>query len=103
MNKILNMLGIARRAGKLVLGTDSLINAFPSKKVKLVFIASDASEQTIDKFDKKAYFYQVRIINKFNTEELSKALGVTSIKVIGLLDEGFAGAILKELERGELL
>lgn len=102
MNKVLNLLGIARRAGKLVMGTDSLVNALPSKKVKLVFVASDASDATYDKIDKKAYYYQAPVINKFSTEELSQALGVTSIKVLGLIDEGFTKAILKELERGEL-
>ena len=102
MNKVLNLLGIARRAGKLIMGTDSLIKVLPSKKIKLIFIAKDASLATIDKIDKKAYFYQVPVVNKFTTEELSKALGVGSIKIIGIADDGFAKSMKEEIERGDL-
>lgn len=101
MNKILNLLGIARRAGKLVMGTDSLLNTLPSRKIKLIFLASDVSDSTYDKIDRKAYYYQVPVVNIFSTEELSQALGVSSIKIIGIIDEGFTKSILKELERGE--
>jgi len=38
---------------------------------------------------------------KFTTEELSNALGVNQVKVIGITDAGFASAILKEVERGD--
>lgn len=38
---------------------------------------------------------------KFTTEELSNALGVNQVKVIGITDVGFASAILKEVERGD--
>jgi ribosomal protein L7Ae-like RNA K-turn-binding protein len=102
LNKVLNLLGIARRAGKLIMGTDSLIKVLPSKKIKLIFIAKDASLATIDKIDKKAYFYQVQVVNIFTTDELSKALGVGSIKIIGIADEGFAKSMREEIERGDL-
>ena len=102
MSKVLNLLGIARRAGKLVLGTDSVVKVLPSKKVTIVFVASDASSATYDKLDKKCFFYQVPVVNNFSTEELSKALGVTSIKVVALMDQGFAKVMKEELERGDI-
>lgn len=101
MNKTLNLLGIARRAKKLVLGTDNVLNALSSNKIKLILIANDASNTTIDKFEKKAYFYNIPIIKIFSTEQLSKALGVETIKIIGVADQGFAKSI-EELERGDL-
>lgn len=100
MDKVLNLLGIAKRAGKLVMGTDSVLSIFPSKKIKLLFIASDASDATRDKFDKKAFFYQVSVVNKYTTSELSASLGVAQIKLIGVIDQGFAEALIKEIERG---
>ncbi len=84
------------------MGTDSLIKVLPSKKIKLIFIAKDASLATIDKIDRKAYFYQVPVVTKFTTEELSKALGVGSIKIIGIADDGFAKSMKEEIERGDL-
>ena len=101
MNKVLNLLGLARRAGKVILGTDSVIKFLPTKQIKLIFVATDASDATYDKIDKKAYFYQVPIINKYSTEELSKALGIEVIKIIGISDLGFAKALKKEIERGD--
>lgn len=101
MQKVLNLLGIAKRASKTILGTDSVIVTLQANKLKLIFIASDASNGTFDKLDKKAYYYKVPIVSDYTTEQLSKALGVTLVKVVGVTDEGFAGAMLKELERGD--
>ena len=101
MNKVLNILGIAKRAGKLILGTDSVLKTLPRGIIKMIFVASDASFATLDKFDKKAYFYQVKVVNAFTTEQLSKALGLTLTKIVAVCDEGFAKAIEKELERGD--
>jgi ribosomal protein L7Ae-like RNA K-turn-binding protein len=44
--KILNMLGLARRAGKLVTGEELVVDEVRKQKAKLVFVASDASENT---------------------------------------------------------
>ncbi len=101
MNKVLNILGIAKRAGKLILGTDSVIKNLPRGIIKMIILASDVSHATFDKFDKKSYFYQVKVVTNFTTEELSKALGVTMTKVVAITDDGFAKAIEKELERGD--
>ena len=37
----------------------------------------------------------------YSTEELSKALGIEVIKIIGISDLGFAKALKKEIERGD--
>ena len=51
--KILNLLGLATRAGLLVSGEDIVIDAMRKKKAKIVFLGSDCSENTLDKFTKK--------------------------------------------------
>lgn len=101
MNKILNLLGIAKKARKLVLGTDTSVALLKANKLDLLVVATDVSASTYDKLVKKAYFYQVPLMYKYTTEELSNALGVDQVKVIGITDAGFAGAILKEIERGD--
>ena len=95
--EILNLLGLAKRAGKIVSGEDSVLISLQKKKAKLVFVASDASLQTIDKFDKKCFFYNVKMIKGFNSEEISNAIGQNR-KVISLIDEGFAKAIKEKME-----
>lgn len=92
MDKMLNTLGLAYRAKKVVLGEEVLENI---KRVKLLFIASDISEKSRERFLKKCSFYSIEFINEFNSEELSNALGKQNVKVIGVIDEGFTKSLLK--------
>lgn len=101
MDKIFNYLGLARRSGKLVIGTDSVIKGMQKNQMVLIFIGSDASSQTLDKIEKKTFFYKVPLINKYHSNDLSHAVGKKGIMVFGLTDKGFKDAILKELERGD--
>lgn len=95
--EILNLLGLAKKAGKIVSGEDSVLISLQRLKAKLVFVAKDASSQTIDKFDKKCFFYKVKMINDFDTNEISNAIGQER-KVICLIDDGFAKAIKEKME-----
>ena len=90
--KILNILGLAQRAGFIVSGEESVELALSKKNVKIVFVANDASEKTRDKFIKKCYFYQVKCNLDFSSIELSKALGKPR-KIVGLIDQGFYVAL----------
>ena len=47
MDKILNNLGLCLRAGKLVHGTDAVVEGIKCGKVLYVFLANDASANTI--------------------------------------------------------
>ena len=53
MDKVLNFLGMCKRAGSLVTGEDGALGAARSGEAKLVLLASDAAENT----SKKAGFY----------------------------------------------
>ena len=46
MSRVLGVLGLARRAGALAIGTNSVLEAVRKGKAYLVLIASDASENT---------------------------------------------------------
>lgn len=93
--KVLNLIGLSKRAGKIVTGDDTVMAKLRGKKLDAIFIACDASPRTIDKYDKKCFFYNCLMINIFNQNELSKAIGKENIKIIGLSDKGFFEAIKK--------
>ncbi len=97
--RALNYLGIAKRSGNLVCGTDMVVSSLPTNKLKLIFLANDASENTKDKITKKAFFYKLEVIDKFSSSELSKAIGKDHIMVMALIDDGLTKAFLKEIER----
>ena len=58
-NKILNLLGLATRAGNIVAGNNACENALKMKKIKMLVISEEASEKT-----KKNYKFYAKHINK---------------------------------------
>ena len=88
----LNTLGLAYRARKAVLG-EEVLNRID--KVKLLFIASDISEKSRERYEKKCHYYKIDHIDEYSGEQLSLALGKNNVKVVGILDKGFKDALLK--------
>ena len=82
----LNTLGLAYRARKAVLG-EEVLNRID--KIKLMFIASDISEKSRERY------YKIDHIDEYSGEQLSSALGKNNVKVVGILDKGFKDALLK--------
>jgi ribosomal protein L7Ae-like RNA K-turn-binding protein len=87
--KVLNLLGLAMRAGKLVTGEELALKEVRGKKAHLVFVAHDASENTKKKVQDKCRFYEVACSTAFNQTALSIAIG-RSRMVISVVDAGFA-------------
>ena len=93
--KALNLLGLAQRAGKLVTGEEFVINDVRADKMKLVFVATNASDNTRKKLTDKCSYYEVPCVLEFSQEELSHAIGKHRM-ICGVTDAGFAKK-LKEL------
>lgn len=84
---ILNLIGIAKRAGKLALGTLAL-EAVRSKEARIVFLAFDASNGTKKKYRDKCRYYDVELDETFSIDDLSKAVGLNNRVVVAVLDQG---------------
>ncbi len=98
--RLLGMLGFAMRAGKIIIGTDSVTAALPAKgakSVRLVILASDASEATKNKIKYKCEFYQKTVIVvNITGDELGRLLGkLYAPMVTAITDDRFAEEILK--------
>ena len=96
--KAYNLIGIAKKAGKVIGGTDMVADRIREKRnaVKVVLISSDASENTLKKITNTASFYGVTAI-KTNIDKamLAKITGSSGERsVIGITDEGLAKAII---------
>ncbi|WP_407857064.1 L7Ae/L30e/S12e/Gadd45 family ribosomal protein [Enterococcus hailinensis] len=91
--KVLNMLGLAMRAGKLITGEELTINDIRKNKVRLVIVTTDASENTQKKLLDKSKYYKTTCFVEFTQEEILGAIGKPR-KVIGILDQGFAKKIM---------
>lgn len=91
MDKVLSALGMARKAGKIALGFDSVVLALRGKKARLTLVAADASDSTKKRVADKAAFYEVpcEIIN-YTRRELGKAFGKPPCACAAVCDGNFA-------------
>ncbi|HFI0083983.1 TPA: YlxQ-related RNA-binding protein [Streptococcus suis] len=86
--KILNLLGLAQRAGRLISGEELVVDAIRKQQAKLVFLANDAAGNLSKKVTDKSHTYQVEVVTAFSTLELSAAVGKAR-KVLAVTDAGF--------------
>lgn len=94
---LLKLLGLATRARKVVIGEDFSVKTIQKQQAKLVFLASDAGVNTTKKITDKCKFYEVTLINKFNTDEISLAVGNKNRKVVTITDVGFANKMKERM------
>lgn len=98
--RVLNILGLATRARKTSFGYDVVAQTLLAQKAYYVFVASDASDSTKEKFINKCFYYKVPINTDFNAVELSKAVGKNNSKIIAVNDQGFSENLKKLLKEG---
>jgi len=102
-NKVLGLLGLCTRAGKICFGTDACIDLIQKNKVKLVIVATDASDRTKRNFEFICKNNKTKIYFFGTIEQISKAIGKNNKAVIGVKEENFAKQIEKIISGGEII
>ena len=97
--KVLSLLGLATKAGKVASGEFSTEKSVKTGKGFLVLVADDASQNTKKKFQNMCDFYEVPIYFIANKEELGRFCGKEFRASLAVQDENFAKAMLKELQK----
>ena len=90
------MIGLAMRAGKVIIGTEQVCLALPKKgRVLLVLVSDGASDATKKKLFVKCEFYSTRAIRiPLDTQTLGRTVGKTySPACVAITDASFAEAI----------
>ena len=89
------MLGLAMRAGKVIVGTEQVCLALGKARVRLVVMSVGASDNTKKKLTTKCEYYGVDCITTdIDIGELGRLLGKTTTPAcVGISDEGFAREI----------
>ena len=98
-NKVLSLLGLATKAGKVASGEFSTEKSVKTGKGFLVLVADDESQNTRKKFQNMCDFYEVPIYFIANKEELGRFCGKEFRASLAVQDENFAKAMLKELQK----
>lgn len=97
-DKVLSMLGLAAKAGKLVSGEFSVDKAIKDKKAKLVIVATDSSDNTKKDFKNACAYYRVPYLERGTKEQLGHHIGREFRATVAVTDEGFAKAVLSKEE-----
>ena len=97
-DRVLSMLGIAAKAGKIASGEFATENAVKSGKAFLVVTASDASENTAKKFRDMTDFYRVPLVVYGTKESLGGCIGKDYRSSLAVTDEKLAEAVQQKLK-----
>ncbi len=93
--KVLNLLSLSQRAGRIASGEFMTQKAVKSRQAFLVILAADASENTKKKFQNMCTYYRTPVIELSDMDRLGHCIGRSVRSSLAVLDEGFAKAILK--------
>lgn len=88
--ELLQLLGLAQRAGAVVRGTDAVRRTLKAGGVHLVLTASDASRVQLDKFEGLLQRRGVPRIIPGDRRQLGAALGVAPLSAAGVTEKAWA-------------
>lgn len=97
-DKVLNLIGLAQKAGKVVSGEFMTEKAVKTGEAALVILAEDASENTQKKFRNMCEFYKVPLRIHAAKDYLGHAMGKELRASLAVVDNGFAQAIMKKMD-----
>ena len=100
MESILNLLGLARKAGRVVCGEEAVSEATEGKKIRLLLYAGDAAANSC----RRALTFAVKgsclaLQLPCGKADMGRAVGYAECAMLGVTDIGFAGAIGKKLSQ----
>lgn len=97
-NRVLSLLGLAQKAGKIVSGETAVQNAVRSGKVKLIIVASDASENSRKMYSDMSKYYGISLHEGLLKEQMGVAIGKMHRTAIAVTDDGFGRMLTKALD-----
>lgn len=97
--KSLNLIGLATKAGRIATGGFSTEKAVKNGRARLVIVSEEASQNTRKMFADMCTYYRVPICVFGRKDELGRACGKEMRASLAILDEGFADALVKQMNR----
>lgn len=96
--KILNLLGLATKAGQTASGEFMTEKAVKSGRAYLVLVSEEASDNTRKMFLNMCTYYKVPMYVFGKKEELGHSMGKEMRASLAITDAGFSKALKKQLE-----
>ena len=97
--RILNLIGMARKAGSVVSGSTSVLQELAKPSARFLVVAIDAAEGTAGKILNRAKGSEVPFVKMFNKQTLGSAVGRDERRHLVLTNEQFANNLILEIDR----
>ena len=102
MRDILHSIGLAKAAGYLLSGEDTVRNAARGGKVRLVILSGDAGGSAVKRANQAAELCGARVVTLGCTKfELGAALGLGTVAIAAITDAGFAKMLSGKIDRSQ--
>ena len=102
-SKILGLIGLSAKAGKIEYGADAVEEAIKKKKAKLVIVSEDAATRTKENFEFLSKQQQILFAIYAKKDELSKSIGKDNKAVLAITDKNLSNEIYKMICGGEAI
>lgn len=102
-SRVLGLIGLSAKAGKIEFGADAVEEVITRKKAKLVIVAEDASERTQKNFEFLCKKNNISYAVFGEIDEISKAIGKSNKAVIAIKDKNLSNEIYKIICGGEAI
>lgn len=101
MDKLLNMVGLAVRAGKVRFGVYMTVRSVSDGSAAAVVAAADIGNDNGNKIERECRAAGIPLVLWKNKDELSRAVGKKDVVAVSICDESFARAVVKLSEGKE--
>lgn len=92
------IIGLAKRAGALAVGTEQVVESVRKGKAQLVLVASDVSDNTAKRLQDKASYRNVPLeLLPIDMNALGHLVGKDHAAAVALLQEGFVRSYRKAI------
>lgn len=98
-SRLLDVLGLARRAGRLVVGTRAVREAAGGDELRLVAVAGDAGDNALGRLRPVLDRSGLTVVEVADRQSLGAALGRGPVVAVGLTDRGLAEEVRRLAER----
>jgi ribosomal protein L7Ae-like RNA K-turn-binding protein len=96
-SKIYGFLGLAAKAGRVVSGSETCENALKTKKVYLVVIAQDASDNLRKRFTDICSAKKINVKIFGDIQSMGRYIGKNKRAVVAITGEEFAGKLIDSI------
>jgi ribosomal protein L7Ae-like RNA K-turn-binding protein len=98
MERVLSMIGLAKKAGRVEIGEEPVGAAARAKKARLILLAADAGPSSARRAASFAESGACLLLTiPADKDRLGRALGRTSVAMAAVTDIGFAEAVVQKL------